>query len=248
MKAPTLTVFCRCAKGEAELEEPRRGILNALLSAGHPLLVVDDLCGAAARRDAQLRAAVEGRALTVIACQPRAVQWLLQRCEAKPESLEALNALTESAESIGARLRAGSLTGESAQPSRLESNDGWIPWFPVIDYDHCVNCKKCLSFCLFGVYGLNEAGKVSVVNPAGCKTNCPACARVCPKAAIIFPKFPESPINGGPITDKIPATPLKVDLEKALGSNIYDTLAERRKHRSILAKRPNFLDDSPPQG
>ncbi|HEX8311367.1 MAG TPA: ferredoxin family protein, partial [Chthoniobacteraceae bacterium] len=30
----------------------------------------------------------------------------------------------------------------------------WKPWFPVIDYDRCTNCMQCLSFCLFGVYGV----------------------------------------------------------------------------------------------
>jgi NAD-dependent dihydropyrimidine dehydrogenase PreA subunit len=66
----------------------------------------------------------------------------------------------------------------------------------VIDYDRCRNCKQCLNFCLFGVYQLSEEGKVEVRKPAGCKTNCPACARMCPQKAIIFPKYAEAPING----------------------------------------------------
>lgn len=239
MKAPTLTVFCRCAKGEGELTEPKRGILNALRSAGQPLLLVDDLCGAVARKDVRLRAAIDGQSVVVVACEPRAVKWLLQTCEGKPESLEALNAAAETPESIMARLQSNGTTGTA--PSQLESKDAWIPWFPVIDYDGCVNCKKCLSFCLFGVYALNDAGMVTVVNPSGCKTNCPACARVCPKAAIMFPKFPEPPINGGTVTDKTPSGPVKVDLEKAVGDDIYDTLDKRRQRRSILAKRPDFL-------
>src|SRR2546422_3501427 len=32
----------------------------------------------------------------------------------------------------------------------------WKPWFPVIDYDRCTNCMQCLSFCLFGVYGVED--------------------------------------------------------------------------------------------
>ena len=32
----------------------------------------------------------------------------------------------------------------------------WKPWFPVIDYDRCTNCMQCLSFCLFGVYGVER--------------------------------------------------------------------------------------------
>src|SRR5262245_34110763 len=36
----------------------------------------------------------------------------------------------------------------------------WKPWFPVIDYDRCTNCMQCLSFCLFGVYGVDAAQKI----------------------------------------------------------------------------------------
>src|SRR5688572_7576418 len=73
---------------------------------------------------------------------------------------------------------------------------GWKPWFPVIDYDRCTNCMQCLSFCLFGVYGADADGHIQVQNQDNCKTNCPACSRVCPEAAIMFPKYKAGPING----------------------------------------------------
>src|SRR6266581_4822583 len=38
----------------------------------------------------------------------------------------------------------------------------WKPWFPVIDYDRCTNCMQCLSFCLFGVYGVDEQHRTQV--------------------------------------------------------------------------------------
>jgi ferredoxin len=53
-----------------------------------------------------------------------------------------------------------------------------------------------MNFCLFGTYGLSAEDRVQVVKPSGCKTNCPACARMCPRQAIIFPKYADSPING----------------------------------------------------
>ena len=64
----------------------------------------------------------------------------------------------------------------------------WKPWFPVIDYDRCTNCMQCLTFCLFDVYGVSE-DKIQVQNEDNCKTNCPACSRVCPEVAILFPKY-----------------------------------------------------------
>jgi len=104
----------------------------------------------------------------------------------------------------------------------------WTPWFPVIDSARCTNCKQCLSFCLFGVYALDEAGRVEVRNPANCKTNCPACARVCPEVAIIFPKHASAPINGGEVSDAdVARGGVKVDLAAALGGDVYATLRGR---------------------
>src|SRR5882672_2371173 len=74
----------------------------------------------------------------------------------------------------------------------------WKPWFPVIDYSRCTNCMQCLSFCLFDVYGVSGDGKIQVQNNDNCKTNCPACSRVCPEVAIMFPKYTAGPINGEP--------------------------------------------------
>ena len=54
----------------------------------------------------------------------------------------------------------------------------WVPWFPVIDYDRCTNCKQCLSFCLFGVFGADADDRIEVQNPDQCKTGCPACSRI----------------------------------------------------------------------
>jgi len=88
------------------------------------------------------------------------------------------------------------------------------PWNPVIDRNLCVNCGQCQEYCLFGVYSRDKAGRVVVSNPSGCKPGCPACARLCPKRAIIFPFCPETPINGDHIspTDVSPAPLKKEDL------------------------------------
>ena len=62
-------------------------------------------------------------------------------------------------------------------------------WYPVIDYSRCGNCKQCLEFCLFGVYSLDDGGQVVASSPDNCKPGCPACARVCPNGAIMFPHY-----------------------------------------------------------
>lgn len=129
-------------------------------------------------------------------------------------------------------------------------------WFPVIDFDRCNHCMQCLSFCLFGVFTAKD-GKIRVAQPDNCKPNCPACARVCPEAAIIFPKHPEPVIHGGD------GPRVKVDVSALMGGDLYQTLrkrsrfdkdrdaatalAERREHIARLQKElgipPEVLRD-----
>jgi NAD-dependent dihydropyrimidine dehydrogenase PreA subunit len=111
----------------------------------------------------------------------------------------------------------------------------WKPWFPVIDYDRCTNCMQCLSFCLFGVYGVDDSRRIQVQNNDNCKTNCPACSRVCPEAAIMFPKYKAGPINGDMVSDEdMRREKMKVDISSLLGGDIYQMLrvrSERAKSR-----------------
>ncbi len=117
----------------------------------------------------------------------------------------------------------------------------WKPWFPVIDYDRCTNCMQCLSFCLFGVYGVDDDNRLQVQNNDSCKTNCPACSRVCPEAAIMFPKYRTGPING----DRVNAADLnrekmKIDISSLLGGDIYQMLRDRsEKAKSRFSKERN---------
>jgi Pyruvate/2-oxoacid:ferredoxin oxidoreductase delta subunit len=114
----------------------------------------------------------------------------------------------------------------------------WKPWFPVIDYDRCTNCMQCLSFCLFGVYGVDGAKRIQVQNEDNCKTNCPACSRVCPEAAIMFPKYKAGPINGDVVSDAdLQKEKMKVDISALLGGDVYAMLRLRsEKARSRFSK------------
>ena len=109
----------------------------------------------------------------------------------------------------------------------------WKPWFPVIDYSRCTNCMQCLSFCLFDVYGVSADKKIQVQNQSNCKTECPACSRVCPEVAIMFPKYRHAPINGEEIqSDDLRREAMKVDISALLGGDIYSMLRDR----SVKAK------------
>ena len=237
-------IVCRCATGGDGLAEARQRILDALAAAQVPVEVVDDLCELAARKEPGLVKASEEHDLKIVACYPRAVKAMLAAAGGKRngENLTVLNPRTESVEAIIAQLLAERPTADAAKLALAEKQDGWVPWFPLIDYERCVDCKQCLSFCLFGVYALNAEGKVTVVQPQGCKTNCPACARICPQIAIIFPKYGESPINGAPITDEAMAkAKVKVNMNEILGPDVYGALAARRqKARPVLFKKPGL--------
>ena len=131
---------------------------------------------------------------------------------------------------------------EQVESVRAESNaskpGGWKPWFPVIDYSRCTNCMQCLSFCLFDVYGVSSESKIQVQKQNNCKTDCPACSRVCPEVAILFPKYRHGPINGDEInSDDLRREAMKVDISALLGGDIYQALRDRSaKAKSRFSK------------
>ena len=135
-------------------------------------------------------------------------------------------------------------TGIAAMAETVRAQTGaakhgeWKPWFPVIDYDRCTNCMQCLSFCLFGVYGVDGEKRIEVQNNDNCKTNCPACSRVCPEAAIMFPKYKAGPINGDLVSDAdLQKEKTKVDISALLGGDVYAMLRLRsEKAKSRFSK------------
>ena len=115
---------------------------------------------------------------------------------------------------------------------------GWKPWFPVIDYKRCTNCMQCMSFCLFDVYGVSKEGEIRVQNQNNCKTDCPACSRVCPEVAILFPKYRFGPINGDEVnSEDLRRESMKVDISALFGGDIYSALRDRsEKAKSRFSK------------
>lgn len=72
-------------------------------------------------------------------------------------------------------------------------------WYPLMDEDRCANCGSCLQFCLFGVYARDASGTIRIDHPDRCKPGCPACSRICPRGALIFPLYEaDEAIAGAP--------------------------------------------------
>jgi len=100
-----------------------------------------------------------------------------------------------------------------ANPTRVDDGSE-RRWYPVIDYTRCTNCMECIDFCLFGVYGVDRAETILVEQPDNCRKGCPACSRVCPENAIIFPQHKTPAIAGADVA----ASGLKIDLSRLFGA------------------------------
>jgi Pyruvate/2-oxoacid:ferredoxin oxidoreductase delta subunit len=224
------TLICQCVQAKIVSSAASAAVLTGITGLPGRWTVVQDLCGAATRREAWLRDWASGAAagLSVVACHPRAVRWLLEWAGmANAGDLRFLNLRDDAPETVLTALRATADTGPSLRTDQVEP-PGWTPWFPVIDRDRCVNCHQCRNFCPFGVYETGAGNRVEVRNPTHCKTNCPACARLCPEVAIVFPKHGPAPINGAPVT--------AADLDQRRASVLEKRLKKEDIH-AILARR-----------
>jgi len=107
-------------------------------------------------------------------------------------------------------------------------------WYPVIDYGRCTNCLECLNFCLFGVFGLDDEGSIVAEEPDACRDGCPACARICPAGAIMFPQHTDPGIAGDAA-----AAPgdLKLDLSQLFGGADVAQLAAAERDRALAEQR-----------
>jgi NAD-dependent dihydropyrimidine dehydrogenase PreA subunit len=118
-------------------------------------------------------------------------------------------------------------------PERLQAQPG-RRWYPVIDYSRCTNCMECLDFCLFGVYGTTAAAgleRIYVENQDSCKKGCPACSRVCPENAIMFPDHKTPAIAGAPVGS---VSGLKIDLTKLFGGGDALAIAAQERDAELV--------------
>ena len=249
MPDATRVIYCECAFADLVPDEAKTKTVERLRAAGVEFEAVPDLCELAARRDPALKAIAESGDALIIACYPRAVRWLFAYAGAPlPETgVEIANMRKEGPEAILGRVRGHVVVDQLRNqppdaPATAEASPKpgqWVPWFPVIDRSRCTGCQQCLNFCLFGVYALDAEGNVVVENPANCKTNCPACARICPQVAIVFPKHKTSPINGDEVTpEHLASREVRVDPKRLGRGDVYAALRKRSERARAAAEQP----------
>lgn len=231
-------LFCNCG-GEIVKPEIKESISNFLEQSKIDVIQISDLCGLCVSDKSSVQQLFSSTDHTLIAaCHPRAVKRLLEFADVEQNSnnLTFLNLREVTEEEVISTLKAFCVEGKASRVD-LKGEVNWPSWYPVIDYSRCSACGQCSDFCLFGVYEKAD-GVVKVVNPKGCKNNCPACARICPETAIIFPKYKQGgAISGSDSIDEVAEHQRQgQDLKTILGSDIYKALEMRKAKRQSIIK------------
>ena len=134
-----------------------------------------------------------------LACwiHPRPAEWLLRRHGVtRCRSIINMGTFPSPEACLSALLESEPDTSEPGLPLPEISESLTPRWYPVVDGSRCIHCRRCLQFCLFGVYTL-DGENVRVTQPNLCKAGCPACSRICPNGAIVFPLYAKDPTIAG---------------------------------------------------
>jgi len=193
----------------------------------------------AAADDEQAEAVADaGRVLATRQLPDRTIYCLDLRCHESPQPyLEAIQQIVQGD---------ADLSVEANQAARRIDEPVRRRWYPVIDFSRCTNCMECIDFCLFGVYGVDQGENLLVELPDNCRKGCPACSRVCPENAIMFPQHKTPAIAGGM---REPGG-LKLDLSTLFGAaeSLLNERAiaarERDEYLLIAGQRPAGSTDA----
>jgi len=177
----------------------------ALARAGREVLVVPHIYYHTPTHAAAVRLSrIENRVIFLAWLHPRAIEWSLRALGIDKQiiaqccDLRTFASVQECIDAIIPAACPADGPDQSASP-RVEEIAAPVSerWYPVLDYTRCLACKQCFGFCLFGVYAV-QGDRVVASQPDNCKDGCPACARVCPQGAIIFPHCDDPAIAGAP--------------------------------------------------
>jgi NAD-dependent dihydropyrimidine dehydrogenase PreA subunit len=232
-------VFCKCG-GERINSDRLQSIEKNLAKLNIGICILSDLCKlSVVNKNVLTDVFNDGKEYLVIGCYERSLKLILEQVGINYDkiSLAYINMLESDDTEIFQKVSFFcENSNQTLAVTEIDTKSDWLSWFPVIDYSRCSGCGQCADFCLFGVFEKRE-GRVNVVNPMECKNNCPACARICPQTAIIFPKYKfGGAIGGSEIIDEIAEHSRQAnDINLFLKGDIYSALEQRKnKRRSII--------------
>jgi len=224
-------IYCNCGAGIFSGIESEK-LAEALHDFKADVFELHDLCALSINEKEQLSTiGKEYDHKIVIACYPRTIKYLFKQNNIDFGRYEVINFRGMLAEQMIEALAPHFEPDAGKANHRVLVSRLKVPaWYPVVDDERCTLCGQCSRFCLFGVYQFDKK-HLSVVNPLACKNNCPACGRICPESALIFPRLPESSVLSGaePGENKASADHLDNGL-------LYEKLKERNKIRSSIFK------------
>lgn len=239
-------IFCNCG-GALLKDEYKEEIFGSLKKEKIAFTMVSDLCGLCVSQKQDVRNLLSSSGeILMAACHPRAVKVLLTNSGIEPEAstLHLTSFLKQDTAHLLEEIRNFLDNEENTGPlEEIKTSSEWPAWYPLIDYSRCSACGQCADFCLFCVFEKKDH-KLRVVNPQGCKNNCPACARICPSTAIIFPKYEQGgAIAGDEAIDELEEMQRqKQDLDEILGGEIYQALEKRKLKRQSIIRNDALLE------
>lgn len=227
---PNNITICACISRSFISNDKVIFIASALKSNGYKVNIIDDLCRVVTDEPEKAKQLATG---IIIACHARAVTSNFNAININSSNI--LNMRSVSVQEILDNWQITEGSGKTTsfydeikkEVESLPVADGKDAWYPVIDKSRCTNCGKCHDFCLFGVY-TKKNDEIVVVQPHNCKNNCPACARMCPSRAIIFPKYEKSPINGG------------IEIEEEFSDEDKEAMYQKRLEYRLQQNRSRF--------
>lgn len=178
-------------------DPPPNGLARSLCDAGFDVWVVPNLYHAG--EDSWLWSELkklEGPMAFVMPLHPRPIEALLRRhgvWNAESLAIDSRQVDSEVAAELCSRLKPPPGQG----PMRSFDEIITERWYPLVDESRCTHCGSCFQFCLFGVYVIDAEKKVRIANPDKCKAGCPACSRICPQGALMFPLYEKDPAIAG---------------------------------------------------
>jgi len=103
--SPGRILYCHCAYAQVVPVETKTAVLEQLSASGVAFEAVPDLCEMSARRDPGLAEIASGGEATIVACYPRAVQWLFNAAGSPlPSEVTVLNMRASAAPEVAAAL------------------------------------------------------------------------------------------------------------------------------------------------